>query len=116
MFPAEVERALTDHPSITEAAVVATGDEPADQVGVAYVVLAEGAQASEHELLAHCRERLAACKVPAAIHFREALPKNAAGKVIKDRLRGGAATAWPDRPSGRSDATAWRPGRAGDAQ
>ena len=64
VFPAEVERALTDHPAVTEAAVVATVDERADQVGVAYVVPAQGAQASEEELLAHCRERLAIYKYP----------------------------------------------------
>ena len=86
VFPAEVERVLTDHGSVTEAAVVATDDERAGQVGIAYVVLADGAQTTGEELLAHCRERLAWYKVPAAVQFREALPKNAAGKVLKDRL------------------------------
>jgi len=86
-FPAEVERVLIDHASVIEAAVVATDDELAGRVGVAFVVLADGAQTSPGELLAHCRERLAWYKVPASIRFREALPRNASGKVIKDRLR-----------------------------
>ena len=86
VFPAEVERALTDHVAVAEAAVVATEDARAGQVGAAYVVLVDRAHATAEELLAHCRARLAWYQVPASIEFREALPKNAAGKVVKSRL------------------------------
>jgi acyl-CoA synthetase (AMP-forming)/AMP-acid ligase II len=91
VYPAEVERVLTEHASVAEAAVVATDDEQAGQVGVAYVVLAHRAQTTAEELLTHCREHLASYKVPASIQFREALPRNAAGKVIKQRLKTEAA-------------------------
>ena len=90
VFPAVVERALTDHAAVAEAAVVVANDERAGQVGAAYVVLADRAHATAAELLAHCRERLAWHQVPASIEFREALPKNAAGKVVKSRLAAGA--------------------------
>jgi fatty-acyl-CoA synthase len=90
VFPAEVERALTDHTAVAEAAVVATDDERAGQVGTAYVVLADRASTTARELLTHCRERLPWYQVPVSIQFREELPKNAAGKVLRSRLSGEA--------------------------
>lgn len=89
VVPAEVERALAAHAAVAEAAVVASDDAEAGQVGIAYVVLAGGAYATEDELLAYCRMRLAAHEVPAAIVFRGTLPRNPAGKLVKGRLRGG---------------------------
>lgn len=84
--PAEVERVLTEHPAIMEAAVVAKDDEQAGHVGVAYVVLMDGAQTTQEELQAHCLRRLAPYKVPAVVRFRQTLPKNPAGKVLKELL------------------------------
>ena len=54
---------------------------------MALVVLKPDMTATARELRAHCRERLAAFKVPREIHFREALPKGGTGKILKAELR-----------------------------
>ena len=85
----EVENVLYDHPAVMDAAVVGIphrtlGEEPA-----AVVHLAPGTEASEAELQAWVRERIAAFKVPVAIRFvHETLPRNANGKILKKDLKG----------------------------
>jgi len=81
---AEVEDALLSHPAVRDAGVVGRPDEEWGQVVVAYVV-ADGV--SDEELLSHARERLAGYKLPKAIHRREELPRNAAGKLVRGRLK-----------------------------
>jgi fatty-acyl-CoA synthase len=82
----EIERALCAHPAVLEAAVVAGPDPKWGEVPVAFVTLKAGADASEEELVAWARERLAHFKAPKRIRFGE-LPKNATGKVQKFMLR-----------------------------
>jgi acyl-CoA synthetase (AMP-forming)/AMP-acid ligase II len=53
---------------------------------VAFVALRPGAPATPDELIAFCRERLARYKVPARVHVVDALPRNAAGKLLRHRL------------------------------
>ena len=53
----------------------------------AFVVLRHGEEVSKETLIDHCRERLAKYKVPVDIEFRDALPKNNIGKVLKNELR-----------------------------
>jgi len=83
----EVERVLYEHPSVLEVAVVARPDERWGEVPVAHVVLREGADATAEELLDHCRAQLAKFKVPKAVSFLDALPRNPSGKVLKRELR-----------------------------
>ena len=83
---AEVEDALTSHPVVADAAVTARPDPEWGQAVVAHVVLT--APVDDGELLAHCRERLAAFKVPKAIERVEQLPRNAAGKLVRAELPG----------------------------
>ena len=88
IYSSEVENALYEHPAVTDAAVVGVphrtlGEEPA-----AVVHLAPGLAASEAELQAFVRERIAAFKVPVRILFHaETLPRNANGKILKKDLR-----------------------------
>ncbi len=86
----EVERVLYEHEAVLEVAVVARPDEKWGEVPVAHVALREGATATEDELIEHCRAQLARFKVPKAITFIDALPRNPSGKVLKRELRGGA--------------------------
>jgi fatty-acyl-CoA synthase len=83
----EVEGLLYKHPAVLEAAVIAAPDERWGEVPCAVVVLKDGAQASESELVDFCREHLAHFKCPKRIDFIEGLPRTATGKIQKNLLR-----------------------------
>jgi long-chain acyl-CoA synthetase len=84
----EVENALYDHPAVMDAAVVGIPHRTLGEEPGAVVTLKPGANATEDELRAHVAERLAAFKVPVAIKFwREVLPRNANGKIMKNELK-----------------------------
>ena len=85
----EVENALMHHPAVLLAAVVAKPDEKWGEVPCAFVELKEGVAASEEELIAFCRQRLAGFKTPKRVVFRD-LPKTSTGKIQKFELRGAA--------------------------
>ncbi|HEX5079154.1 MAG TPA: acyl-CoA synthetase [Geminicoccaceae bacterium] len=82
----EVEGALYRHPAVLEAAVVAKPDARWGETPCAFVTLRAGAQATEQELIDHCRQVLAHFKAPKSIVFTE-LPKTSTGKVQKTVLR-----------------------------
>ena len=83
----EVEGLLYKHPAVLEAAVIAAPDERWGEVPCAVVVLKDGAEASEAELVDFCREHLAHFKCPKRIDFIEGLPRTATGKIQKNLLR-----------------------------
>lgn len=82
----EVEGALTHHPAVSLCAVVAKPDDKWGEVPCAFVELKEGASATEEELMAFARERLAGFKTPKRVVFTE-LPKTSTGKIQKFELR-----------------------------
>ena len=82
----EIERVLYEHESVVEAAVVGRPDERWGEVPVAYVVVGSPAPTAD-ELIDHCRAQLARFKVPKAVVFVDALPRNPSGKVLKRELR-----------------------------
>ena len=81
IYPAEIERALEEHPAVQEAAVTRRPDPRWQEVPVAWVVLRPGAAATGADLAAHLRTQIAGFKVPREVHFLPALPRNAMGKV-----------------------------------
>lgn len=83
----EVEEALYLHPAVAEVAVIAVSDDKWIEAVVAVVVVKHGERLDQDTLLANSREHLAAYKVPKQIHFVDALPKNASGKLLKRELR-----------------------------
>ncbi len=87
----EVEGVLMKHPAVLLAAVVAKPDEKWGEVPCAFVELKEGQTATEEELIAFCRQRLAGFKTPKKVVFRE-LPKTSTGKIQKFVLREAAKT------------------------
>jgi acyl-CoA synthetase (AMP-forming)/AMP-acid ligase II len=87
IFPTEIEEALMRHPAVYEAAVVGVPDERWGEAARAVVILRPGEAPDAAGILRHCRECLADYKVPKAVEFREALPRNPAGKVLKRVLR-----------------------------
>jgi fatty-acyl-CoA synthase len=87
VYPAEVENVLFQLEGIAEAAVIGVHDDKWGEVGKAIIVLKPGAEVCAEEVAAHCRARLAGFKLPKHVVFMPALPRNAAGKVEKPRLR-----------------------------
>ncbi len=81
----EVEDCLFRHPAVAEAAVIGVPSEKWGETIKALVVLS--GEATEAELIAHCKQRLAGYKAPTSIEFREAIPRTATGKVQKFKLR-----------------------------
>jgi fatty-acyl-CoA synthase len=86
VFPREVEDLLSDHEAVLEAAVIGVEDEEFGQRLRAFVVLADGTEASGDDLKAHVKTNLARYKVPREIIFLDELPRNATGKVLKREL------------------------------
>jgi fatty-acyl-CoA synthase len=82
----EVEDVLYRHPAVSACAVVAKPDAKWGEVPLAFIELKSGAQASENDLIAHCRAALAGFKVPKAIIF-QAIPRTSTGKIQKFHLR-----------------------------
>ena len=87
VYPAEVERALLEHPGVEEAGVVRMSSAVWGQTVGAVVKVRTGAKLSEHEIRAFCAQRLAGYKVPRRVWFTDALPRTAAGKLSRRSLR-----------------------------
>jgi fatty-acyl-CoA synthase len=86
VFPREVEDLLADHEAVAEAAAIGVEDEDFGQRLVAFVVKADGKDASEEDLKGYVKQNLAGYKVPREIVFLDELPRNATGKVLKREL------------------------------
>ncbi len=87
VYPREIEEVLHAHPAVREAAVIGRPDERLGEEVVAYVSLRDGATAEPGEVIAFCRERLAAYKYPREVVVIDELPKGPSGKVLKTELR-----------------------------
>jgi acyl-CoA synthetase (AMP-forming)/AMP-acid ligase II len=85
VYPAEVEQALMRLDGVADAAVIGVPDQRLGEVGLALVVRA--GELAEDDVIAFCRERVANYKVPRAVRFVDALPRNLAGKLLKTELR-----------------------------
>ena len=83
----EVEDVLFSHPAVAEVAVIGIPSEKWGETIMALVVLAEGQQATEAELIAWCKERAAGYKAPTGVEFRDELARTATGKLQKFKLR-----------------------------
>jgi crotonobetaine/carnitine-CoA ligase len=79
----EVEETLKQHPVVLDAAVVAIPDPVRDRAIKAYVILRDGGAATGDELIAWCRGRLSAFKVPEIVEFRDVFPRTSVGKIQK---------------------------------
>jgi long-chain acyl-CoA synthetase len=86
VWPREIEEVLASHPAVHEVAVAGVPHPAKGEVAKAWVVLKPAASASEEELRAFCRERLAPYKVPGSVEFRSDLPKSMVGKVLRRLL------------------------------
>jgi long-chain acyl-CoA synthetase len=87
IYPKEVEDVMYAHPAVLDVAVVGVADEAKGEIPKACVVLKPEATVTAGELEAHCRQNLAAYKVPRVIEFMDAIPKTASGKTKRFLLR-----------------------------
>ncbi len=87
VYPNEVESTLAQHPALYEACVIGIPDERWGEAVTAVVVLRNGENASEEEIIAFCRDRLADFKRPRSVTFVDQLPKNANGKLSRKDVR-----------------------------
>jgi len=85
VYPGDVERVLSGHPSVADAGVVQVAAKGGGSVA-AFVVLSAGAQATEADILAYGRRHLAAHQAPASVTFLDRLPRNSVGKLLRARL------------------------------
>ena len=91
VWPREIEEVLATHPAVQEVAVAGVPHQAKGEIAKAWVVLKPAAEASEEDLRAFCRERLAPYKVPGSVEFRSDLPKSMVGKVLRRMLTADAA-------------------------
>ncbi len=87
IYPAEVDQVLMLHPDVLEACAIGVPDEYRGETVKAYVVPAEGKTLTEDDLKAHCKQNLAAYKVPTGFVFVDELPKTAVGKILRRTVR-----------------------------
>ncbi|SFT50444.1 long-chain acyl-CoA synthetase [Geodermatophilus amargosae] len=87
VWPREVEDVLAEHPAVCESAVVGVPDEKRGETVKAFVSLKPGASVTPEELIAHCKERMAAYKYPRSIELLDELPKTVTGKILRRELR-----------------------------
>lgn len=87
IYSREVEQALVQHPGVLEAAVIGVPDAKWGEAVRAVVVLRGGTSLSEEDLIIHCRSLIASYKKPRSVVYTDALPKNANGKIDKNRIR-----------------------------
>ncbi len=87
VWPRDVEDALYGHSAVLEVAVVGVPDDYRGETVKAFVSLRPGESVSAEELIAYCRERMAAYKYPRQVEFVDELPKTASGKVLRRELR-----------------------------
>jgi long-chain acyl-CoA synthetase len=87
VYPREVEEVLYTHPAVAEAAVIGVLDARLGEEVAAVIALKPGASATDVEIIAFMKERVAAYKYPRSVRFLDTLPKGATGKVLKKELK-----------------------------
>jgi long-chain acyl-CoA synthetase len=87
IYPREIDEVLFKHPKVLDAVTIGVPDEYRGETVKAYIVLRPGETATAEEIVAFCKTKLAAYKVPKLVEFRDALPKSAVGKVLRKILR-----------------------------
>ncbi|MFL6216768.1 MAG: class I adenylate-forming enzyme family protein [Blastocatellia bacterium] len=86
IYPREIDEVLYEHPKVKDAATVGVADETYGEEVKSFVVLRDGERATEEEIIAHCRARLADYKCPKTIAFVDDIPKGPTGKLLKREL------------------------------
>jgi len=87
VYPRDVDEVLYQHPAVQDACTIGVPHDVKGEHVKSFVVLKQGAAATQAELSDFCRQKLAGFKVPAEIEFRDTLPRSAVGKILRRELR-----------------------------
>jgi len=87
IYPRDIDEVLYGHPKIQEACAIGLPDPYHGETVKAFIVTKPGETLTEEEVIAYCKEKLAAYKVPRQVEFMEDLPKSTIGKVVRRKLR-----------------------------
>jgi fatty-acyl-CoA synthase len=87
VYPAEIEKAYLENDSIADVAIVGVPDEKWGEVGMAFIVLIPGEKMTEEEALKFCEGKMAKYKIPKSVRFVKELPRTAAQKIMRYKLR-----------------------------
>ena len=87
IYPVELDGVLMGHPKILEACTIGLPHEYRGETVKAFIVVKEGQDLAEDEVVAYCKENLAAYKVPKIFEFIDELPKSAVGKILRRKLK-----------------------------
>ena len=87
IYPREIDEVLYQHPKVKDAATIGVPDALFGEEVKSFIVLREGENATEEEMMAYCRQHLADFKCPKTVAFLEDIPKGPTGKLLKKRLR-----------------------------
>jgi long-chain acyl-CoA synthetase len=98
IYPAEIERVIVAHPSVAMVGVGAKPDPNKGEIAKAYIVLKAGAAADANSIFEHCRQHLAAYKMPREVQFVPALPTTSSGKIMRRELKTLDQDAAPAKP------------------
>jgi long-chain acyl-CoA synthetase len=86
IYPREIDDLLYSHAAVAQAAVIGVPDELYGEEVAAFIVLKDGASATEAELVNFCKQHLADYKCPKTIRFLDDIPKGPTGKLLKRNL------------------------------
>ena len=87
VYPFELESVLASHPAIADAAVFGIPDDQWGEAVCAQVVLGQGMEATEDEIIEFMKENLASYKKPKKVEFVDQIPRTLSGKILKRELR-----------------------------
>jgi long-chain acyl-CoA synthetase len=87
IYPREIDEVLYQHPAVAAAATIGVPDQLYGEEVAAFIVPGEGREATEEEIIAFCRARLADYKCPKTVRFVKEIPKGPTGKLLKRELR-----------------------------
>ncbi|MCF8029140.1 MAG: long-chain fatty acid--CoA ligase [Desulfobacteraceae bacterium] len=87
IYPNEIDEILYEHPQVVEACTIGIPDEYRGETVKSFIVTKQGADVTEADITAHCKNKLAPYKVPKQIAFVDSLPKSTVGKILRRKLR-----------------------------
>ena len=87
VYPRDIDEVLFEHPKILEACCIGIPHEKRGEAIKAFIVLKEGEEMADREVIDYCKTKLATYKLPTVVEFTQELPKSNVGKILRKDLR-----------------------------